>query len=423
MRATIARGVAHFSYTPLLGLAAAVAFGKLIVYAKLVAVEQYGALGQMLLVSSAVGIVGSLGLQSVASRNVPALFVRGRQRRGVWLLAQTVAVSTWFALLLTLAAAAGLSLFGLRAEELTLGILHGWAQLTFLTLASESRSRLEMLRYARQMALRNVVIAAAGFAFAAFGSGAKGVILAETAGTLAFCLLLGRSVLARARLHGGALLRALDLRRRRLPWRAALLMLAGTAVLFVSFNADRWIAAETLPRDAFGVYAFGWLALLAAQSVHGLLNSSLLPLLSRRRALALDASAYRLTALISAALLAGGLSVVLPTAWALAWAVEHWMPQYAAARPLWVPMLLAAVLRVSDFWSSLLLAVEREGLLLAVQALAVLAAGVGYLAWLAIGAEAPTPVSLAWFAVATAFLSYGSSAAAAVCIRSEARAT
>ncbi len=423
MLATIARGATLFSYTPLLGLAVAVSFAKLIVYAKLVTVAQFGALGQMLLISAVFSMAASLGLQSVASRDVPALFARGLERRGVRLLVQTIAVASWIALLGLLAAAAGLSLFDLTVEELMLGVVHGWAQIAFLTLASESRSRLDMMRYARNMAARNTAIAAAGAAIAGLGFGAQGVILAEVAGTLLFCGFIGRDVLARSRASLRWLLRAVAVHRARLPWRAALLMCAGALVMFASFNVDRWIAAETLARDAFGVYAFGWLALLAAQSVQGLLNSGLLPLLARRRAVSLEASAYRLTALVSAALLVGGLSLAIPTAWLLERAVEHWMPQYAEARELWLPLLLAAVFRVSDFWSSLLLVIEREGLLLTAQSAAVAAACLGYAIWLVVGMRDLTPVSLAWLAFAAAVSSHGSSAVMVLYARRAAAAT
>lgn len=417
MRATVARGVAHFSYTPLLAVAAAISFAKLIVYAGLLDVAQFGALSQMLLVSAAFGLAASLGLQSVASRDVPALLAQGRQQRAMRLLAQTIAVAWWIAVLGAVAAASGLSVFGLRAEELMLGVLHGWAQLAFLTLAYESRSRLEMMRYARDMAARNTAIAVAGALVAGLGFGARAVILAEMAGTLVFCVVIGRLALARVPVGWRWLLHTLAVHRSRLPWRAALLMCAGGLVMFASFNVDRWIAAETLPRDVFGLYAFGWLVLLAAQSVQGLLNAGLLPLLSRRRADSLEASAYRLTAVVSAALLAGGLTAVVPTAWMLTRIVEIWMPQYAEAQALWLPLLLAAVFRVSDFWSSLLLVVEREGHLLAAQSAAVAAACLGYLAWLVVGAGGPTPTSLAWLAVAAAVLSHVSSAAMAVYAR------
>ena len=58
-----------------------------------------GALGQMLLVSAVFGMVASLGLQSVVSRDLPALIAGRRERRGLRLLAQTIAVAMWIALL------------------------------------------------------------------------------------------------------------------------------------------------------------------------------------------------------------------------------------------------------------------------------------------------------------------------------------
>ncbi|MDW8258575.1 MAG: hypothetical protein RML32_03950, partial [Gammaproteobacteria bacterium] len=83
LRATLIRGVAHFAYMPLLALAAAISFGKLVVYAALIDIEQFGVLSKMLLVSTLFGMVGSLGMHSIASREVPALFARGRTRRGL----------------------------------------------------------------------------------------------------------------------------------------------------------------------------------------------------------------------------------------------------------------------------------------------------------------------------------------------------
>ena len=420
MRSTIERGAVMFSYTPLLGFAAAVSFGKLIVYAQLLGVAQFGALGQMLLVSAVFGMVASLGLQSVVSRDLPALIAGRQERRGLRLLAQTIAVAMWIALLCLLAASVGVSLFDLTKKEFALGIVHGWAQLAFLTIAFESRSRLQMMRYARDMAARSAAIALAGTAVAALGFSARDVVMAEIAGTLIFCIAIGVPILVRAQVGLAWLARSLLVHRGRLPWSAALLMCAGSLVMFASFNIDRWVAAETLPREGFGVYAFGWLALLAAQTVQGLLNSGLLPLLSRRRAQSLEGSAYRLTALLSSALLVVGLLAIVPLALVLTALVDRWMPHYGAAQPLWVPLLLAAVFRASDFWSSLLLVVEREGLLLAVQTTAIVVAGGIYLVWLGFASRSPTPVSLAWLAVAAGVLSHIASAAAVALSRSAA---
>ncbi len=414
MRATIARGVAHFSYTPLLAAAAAVSFGKLIVYAGLLDVAQFGALGKMLLVSTLFGMVGGLGLQSVASRDVPALLVGGRTRRALHLLGQTVAVTACVAVVGLIATTVGLRLFELTASELALGIVHGWAQLAFITAAIESRSRLQMMRYARDMAARNAAIAIAGAAGAMLGGGAALVMAVEFAGTVVCLLLVARGALRRADIHPALLARVWCVHRARLPWRSALVAGLGTLVMFASFNLDRWIAAQTLSREMFGIYAFGWLALVGAQSIQALLNSGLLPLLSRRRAEGHADSAYRLTALMSTATLAAGLAAAPPLAWLLASMLERWMPQYEPSQPLWLPLLLAAALRVSDFWSSLLLVLRQEVRLLQVQLAAVLTAALGFVAWLSTEGSGVSPGSLAWLAAAAAALSHAASAATVI---------
>jgi O-antigen/teichoic acid export membrane protein len=420
MRTTLARGVAHFSYTPALAFAAAVTLGKLIVYAGLIDVGQFGLLGKMLLVSAAFGVAGSLGMQSVASRDVPALFARGRDRRGLRSLAQTLAVTTVVAVAASLVAASGAAPLGLRPAEFVLSLLHGWAQSAFLTATFESRSRLEMNRYARDTAVRSVLTALAGILAAAAGWGGTGILVSEFAVTLlSFAVVAARAV---GRTQFGARLLALSVLRRgwRLPWRAALVMLAGIIVAFVSSNLDRWIAAEHLERTAFGQYAFAWLTLVAAQSAQALLNSGLLPLLARRRAQSLEASAFRLTRLLSLSLLVGGLVLAWPLTSALSLTVDHALPKYGDALDLVAPMLLAAVLRLSDFWSSLLIVLEREGTVLAGQVIAVAAAGAGFVLWMS-GTESPlTARSLAWLAFATALMSYLASLAG-VCAVAAAR--
>lgn len=414
MQATIVRAAAYFSYTPLLGLAAVVTFAKLFVYASLVEVAQFGLLGKMLLISSVFGLVGNLGLQSVASRDLPALIARGRVRRAMRLLAQTVGVTTAAGLLGALAVFAGLSLFDMSAPELLLGLAHGWAQSIFLTTTYESRSRLQMMRYARDTTLRSIVVALAGSATGVAYGDAAAIIAAETACTLASFLIVAGAASRRARARGAWSLQAMVSHLRSLPWRAALVLLCGALVVFASANLDRWIAAESLARETFGQYSFAWIALLAAQSMQALLNSGLQPLLAHRRAVGKEGSAYRLTATVSLSLLIGGLVLCGPLAWLSASMIERWLPQYVGAIALLLPLFLAAVLRLSDFWTSLLVVVNREGLVLAAQLVAMAFAAALYAAWLLATGSLPAPSSLGWFALATALLSHLASAACAV---------
>ncbi len=413
MRATVARGVAHFSYTPLLGLAAVISFAKLIVYAGLLDVAQFGALGKMLLVSTLFGMVGGLGLYLVATRDLPALLVAGRERRAVALLAQSAWVATLTAGVGLVGASFGAGLFDLSASELGFGLLHGWLQQLFMFAGFDNRSRLALIDYARDLFVRALLCAGVGAAAAVLGFGAVGVIVAEAAATALVGAWMMRGVLRRARVRWRWLPRLGMRRLARLPWRASFVLLAGSLVAFASFNLDRWLAAEMLDREAFGQYAFAWIALLAAQSVQMLVNSGLLPLLARRSATGQGGGALRLTLRISAALLAAACLAGVAVGVVAVFTVERWLPKYVAALPLLPPIIGAAALRVSDFWSSLLIVQKRENELLAVQTASVIVCLAGFTVWSQSAAEPPAPIALAWLACATAFLSLAGSAALA----------
>jgi O-antigen/teichoic acid export membrane protein len=155
-------------------------------------------------------------------------------------------------------------------------------------------------------------------------------------------------------------------------------LLAVASLGFLAINADRWLAAQTLPRSAFADYAFGWTVLMVAQSVQVVINASLYPMLARRYAAEGKWPTFRIAAKASLGLLLAGTVMAIPL-WALLdLAVTHWFPTYAAAQSLLPIFLLVAVLRVSDFWSSYLIVVGQERRLLALN---VLSAALGAALW------------------------------------------
>ncbi|MCX7902367.1 MAG: hypothetical protein N2483_08825 [Burkholderiaceae bacterium] len=408
LRATLIRGVAHFAYMPLLALAAAISFGKLVVYAALIDVGQFGVLSKMLLVSTLFGMIGSLGMQAIASREVPALFARGRTRRGLQQLVDASAVTTAVAAASLLLPAGGVSVLGLHGADYIIGVLHGWAQLLFLIAASESRSRLAMKRYAIEMAGRAACIAIGGIVAAAFGLGARGIALTETVGTLALVTILTNAALARAQIKPSVrcLMRRILADGRNLPWRAALTLLLGSGVLFVSMNLDRWIAAEILKSEDFGAYAFAWIVLIAAQTIQSLFNSGLQPLLAQRNASGSSGRVFQAAAAVSLSMLAVCVALALPSAWVAGWLTQRWVPQYASSTSLMLPLFLAAALRAADFWPTFLVVTRREGRWMAAQVAATVLSVAGYAVWVYASAVQPTAESLAWLATANGFLTY-----------------
>jgi O-antigen/teichoic acid export membrane protein len=358
----------------------------------------------MLLVSSAFGVLGNLGLQSVASREMPALFARGLGRHALRLQVQVIGFTTLVALACAATlATTGLQRVGLSGSALALAVLHGWSQALFLLVAYERRSRLQMMHYAAGMAGRSIAVLLAGAAVALLQGSASAVIGAETVLSMLLSAAAMRNVLRRASLPSAFASRLALRDFARLPWRASALLLAGTLVLFVSMHLDRWIAAEALDASEFGAYSLAWIALVAAQAVQALLNSGLLPLLAQRRALGRDDDALRITAALSAGVLVVGGVSLWPAIWICDLAIHRWMPSYAAALPLLTPLSVAALLRVADFWGSLAIVRGQEGRLARCQACALaLTCAVG--AWI-MTSDTPPSLPIAWLAVASAALS------------------
>src|SRR5579872_2042104 len=90
----IERTLRFFSYMPLLALSAVVSLAKLMIYARLVSADEYGAISQIFLVGNTFGIVGSLGFYLLGLRELPGLHVRRREFAMAVLLTQSVVVST-----------------------------------------------------------------------------------------------------------------------------------------------------------------------------------------------------------------------------------------------------------------------------------------------------------------------------------------
>jgi O-antigen/teichoic acid export membrane protein len=399
----------HLWYVPVLGAAMALMLLRLLVMARLLDVEAFASYSAGLLVSSSFLMLACFGLQSLLQRDLPVAIVRGRERAGAVLLAQCCIVTVLSAAVVM--APIGLlqpTLAGLGPGLLALSILHGLAMQVFLLATVESRSRGEPLRFSWQNLARSVLLVTAGALTALWMGGAGWVLGVEMLLSLGLALAFGRRQFASAT-RPATIIAAVAWRRMRcLPWRAALALLAVSFVSFLMVNADRWLAAETLPKPLFASYAFAWMVLLVAQSVQVLVNASLFPMLSRRFARSGHHAAVSAGARISIALLLAGTVIALP-AWAvLDYAVSRWFPAYSEARAILPVLLGVAVLRVSDFWSSVLIITGLESRLLRVNLLGMM---LGFCAWVggctAVGMGYTGPVQIAWLAAMLASCTYG----------------
>jgi O-antigen/teichoic acid export membrane protein len=389
------RALRFFSYVPLLGLSAVISLAKLMIYARLVPADEYGAISQIFLVGNTFGIIGSLGFYLLALRELPGLHVRRREFGMAILLTQSVIVSTLCALTASLVlvpfAATGVSSLKVGGAGLAIGLFYAWSQLGFQIVTTDARSRLEMTRYSADMAVRAIVTTAAGVAAIAIGWPAYAVVLAEIILTLAVSLWIGAGVVARTKI---AVARLIGMAARRLKlaaWRAAIVLMLGSLLGFLTSAADRWLAAFFLDLKQFGYYAFAWTSIAMAQTFQFLINASLFPLISRRYWASSSREAFQLSAVLSLGLAVVGAAAAAALAPFVDMVIDRWFPQQVGAIALVEPLLIAAVLRVADFWSSFLLVIRRETLLLNLQIATLIGASLIY--WVATAGRGQTPTA------------------------------
>jgi O-antigen/teichoic acid export membrane protein len=407
-------------YAPVLGLATALMMLRLFALARLLDIPNFAQASAAFLVSSTFTMLGSLGLQSLLQRDMPIMFVRGRETAARVLLAQSVVVAYASAAVAMLGALLVPFDFGSPANLVALGMLHGLSQQLFVLASVESRSRGDPLRFALQSLARSTLVVFVGLATALMTRSAAWVVVAEFAASLALAHALLHRTLAP---HAWRLLRAGADRWRRIDWRGAFVLLLVSLLAFALTYADRWGAATVLDARQFANYAFAGTILAVGLSAQALVNASVYPMLARLYARSGQAACFELCTRISIAALLGSLVLAVPAYLALQWAIAHWYPAYDIAPALVAPFLVVAAFRVSDFWSSYLMIVGYQGRLLRTN---LLSGAVAALAW-GIATEATgrakTPASFAWLAVSLALAGTAAVAWAATrTSRTEARA-
>src|SRR3569832_814609 len=202
-------------YAPVLGLATALMMVRLFALARLLDIPNFAQVSAAFLVSSTFTMLGCLGLQSLLQRDMPMMFVRGREAAARVLLAQSVVAAYGSAAVAMLASFIVPFDFGSPAMLVALGIVHGLSQQLFVLASVESRSRGEPLRFAAQSLVRAVIVVVAGLAAARVTGGAPWVVVAE----LAVSLALSHVMLQRTRApRRAAVLRIAIDTWRRIDW-------------------------------------------------------------------------------------------------------------------------------------------------------------------------------------------------------------
>ena len=347
-------------YVPLLAFALGLMFARTLFMARILSVREFGEFSQALLISSTFCMLACLGLQLMLQRDMPIMIVRGRRVASIVALVQCVIVAV--ACLLLALATFGFfdSVAGFGRLTLIAGILHGCSQQVFLVATVESRSSGQPVRYAFQNLLRGGLLLLGGVIVAKIWGGALHVVLTECilSATLSASILTN-SVRALG-IGSSAVVRLAIGRLASIRWHSALALLVVNSVGFVVINSDRWLASQVLDSVRFSAYAFAWTLLMVGQAFQVVINASVFPFLARTFASAGSAAAFRVSFRLSAALLLSCMAMVLPAAFVGRMAIEHWFPGYTAAITLVPLFAFIAAVRIADFWSSYLVIVGRE---------------------------------------------------------------
>ncbi len=394
-------------YLPLLSLAMGLMMARTLVMAKILDIPNFAAFSAAQLVSSTFCMLGALGLQSLLQRDMPINFVQHRDRAATILLMQSLIITLACAVIAWIFTALGFLMAGLTAGFMFISILHGVSQQCFLLITVESRSRGETLLFARQTLERSVLVLVAGIATGlAFGSAAA-VLLVEALVSIVLMLSILPGVLDRARIGAMTTFLLAVSRIRRLPWDKAMALLVLMSLSFAFLNADRWFAAELLSAHAFALYSFAWILLSVAQSVQAIINASAYPLLARRYSASGNFAAFRITAIISIALIILAALLFWPALYLVEASISAWFPTFLETKNIMGIFLLVAALRISDFWGSYLVIIGKEKLLLLIYGLIGVAVGSVWLyivnPWVV---QSTTIEAIAWLALSLTFFGY-----------------
>ena len=405
-------------YLPVLAAAMALMMLRLMVAAHLFGVDEFAQYNTGLLLSTTFCMLGCLGLQQLLQRDMPILLARRHERAALVLLLQAVLVGAACALAAVVPAAFAAGIVQAHPMVAVLGVLHGLSQQLFVVVTVESRSRGDALRYAWQnLARAGAVVSGGALVTSATGSPAL-VLATEAALSLALIAGILGALLRRSRFTLGMLALLAGRGWRRPAWGTAGVMLTISTMSFVLLNLDRWVAVSWLPPAAFAQFTFAAIVLLAAQSIQSMVNATVYPMIARRFGLQGAGAAFRLCCGASLTTFAAALVFAWPAHLLAQFAIGRWFPAYETAVALLWPLLAAAVLRVSDYWSSFLMICNHERQLLKLQLGVCLAAAGGWMLFVAArGGSAPTVLDICWLSFLLAAGSYAATAGSAFALR------
>ncbi|HTD90508.1 MAG TPA: hypothetical protein VK663_07585 [Burkholderiales bacterium] len=380
---------------------------RMLVMARILDMRSFAEFSGGILISSSFCMLGCLGLQITLQRGWPVNIWRGQELRGLTRAAQCNLAAGGTAVAFIVLVLCGLSIGTFSPLLLIVGVVHGCTQQIFLIATVESRSRGDAVRFSRDNIVRALILLSFGILVAVLTDSGIAVLATEAVLTFSYSIMLLRRSATYVRLDMWRLYNLALRRMPRAPWRAAMILMAITGVGFLVVNLDRWLAAARLSALEFAAYSFAWTVLMLAQSAQQIINTSIYPMMCRRFASDEPRRAFRVCVASSLCVLFAGAVSALPAYLVLKYCVYTWFPKYTGAVVIVPLFLVVGVLRVSDFWSSFVLAAGHESTLLLANIVATIAGVLMWSLWInASGAKPLVPTDVALLALILSTLSY-----------------
>lgn len=351
------------SYLPLLGLAMTLTMGRLLIYAQMLDVEQFGVLNLYLITSTIYLATSCFGLYVDLQRKMPVELNNGSIEFAIG----RIILTCQGALLVATLSIAGAVIFWLYKPVqicfILIGVIYGFAQQLFLISITESRSAMETMRYSKQSLTRAVLIILIAVPMAKYFGSALTIVLVETLISVTISIMIFRRIFIRYGISARELFIVSTKLAKQIEWRSLCFIFIIMMSLALSLNLDRWIAAQYLNIVDFSIYSFAAIIMTVAYQGQAMINAAVYPVVAIRFSIS-SRSAFKMTFLVSigtCALAIVGCLIAVP---AISWGIEVYYSVYLQSVPLILPLAIAAAFRVSDYWTNFLIIAGAETLAL-----------------------------------------------------------
>lgn len=396
-------------YVPILAISMGLMMLRPLVMARLFNTEEFAVYSAGLLISSTFCMLGCLGIQPMLQRKMPMHLMSGKEFASIVLLIQGAFIAIVTALSFSSLGFSGLSITGMNSEGFAISMFHGLSQQLFVLATIESRSRGEPLRFSFQYLIRAGLVATGASIVAFYTLSPLITLFVEALLSIGVAYLIMVRVVSRNSTSVIYLIISAVRTMRKIRWREAFALMAVMVIGFTLVNIDRWLAATWLSAQQFAWYAFAWILLAISQSAHSIINSSVYPSLARRYVLKGRPSSFMLAAKVSFSLLIVAILFILPAYYFMKVLILNWFSDYFVSIKL-IPIFLAlALVRLTDFWSSYLVIIGKERLLLTIN---VAVGSIVFIVWLSVVTIQSTSSDdkmlfrLAWMALGLTIINY-----------------